>query len=336
MHKHQTESGKVSVIVPMLNARTFLPVTLPAILTACHKYSKTELILVDNGSTDGSVEFVREHAGDAARMFLCPGLTVAAMRNAGARASTGEFLSFIDVDCEVSPDYYETALRVLHTTDAAATGSRYALPETPHWTESVWDRMHRNLEDGYVSTLNGGNLFVRASAFWAVDGFRESLVSGEDPDLCTRLREAGFAIYEDHKVRVIHHGNPKTLHGFFRKEIWRGLGMISHGGISEKPAIMTFMHLAASLAGIAAISTPLMSFGASVGLAAILQISVPGATVTYRAFTNGRKQPPAAGVVLYWVYYNARITGVFLNILSALTDRVPDLGRLAWKTASKG
>jgi len=336
MHKDEMERSTVSVIMPMLNARTYLPVTLPAVLSACSHFGVAELIIVDNGSTDGSVNYVRQHAGDAAKILECPRLTVAAMRNIGAHEASGAFLSFIDVDCEISPGYFEKALHVLATTGAAVTGSRYELPDRSHWTETVWDRIHRRPGDGYVSALNGGNLFIRASAFWAVDGFRESLVSGEDPDLCKRMREAGFAIYEDHRVRAIHHGNPKSLYGFFRKEIWRGLGMISNGGISEKPSIMTFMHLGASAAGIAAISTPLMSFGASVGLAAILQISVPGATVTYRAFTNGRKQHPAAGVLLYWVYYNARITGVFINILSALTDRVPDLGRLAWKTASKG
>jgi len=336
MRRNDMKPANVSVIMPMLNARKYLPVTLPAVLKACGHYGATELIIVDNGSSDGSVEYVRQYAGDAAKILARPDLTVAAARNAGAREANGEFLSFIDVDCEISPGYFDEALGVLSETDAAATGSRCVLPPRPHWTEAVWDCIHRRRGDGFVDALNGGNLFIRASAFWAVNGFRETLVSGEDPDLCKRIREAGFAIYEDHRVRAVHHGNPKSLSGFFRKEIWRGFGMISNGGVTDKPAIMTLAHLCASVVGVVIIALPRVAVAESLILATVLQLFVPGASVAYRAVLNGKTRRPVAAFLLYWAYYHARIAGLFLNLLSRLTTRIPDVGRLAWKTASKG
>jgi glycosyltransferase involved in cell wall biosynthesis len=328
-------SRTISVIVPMMNAMRFLPITLPGYLSACKQHGAAELIIVDNGSTDGSVDYVREHAGRAAILLLCPDVTVAAMRNAGARNASGEFLSFIDVDCEISPGYFDSALRAFDATDAAATGSRCALPDRPHWTEAVWDRLHRRPGDGFVGALNGGNLIVRASCFWAVNGFRESLVSGEDPDLCERLIEAGFSIYEDHRVRAVHHGNPKTLSAFFHKEIWRGLGMISHG-VNNKPALMTFAHIYATIAGIGLVSHPSISVGPALLVAGVLQLSVPSASVAYRWWSNGLTRNPGGAVILYWAYYHARSAGMILNLLSRVSGRVPELGRLAWKTASKG
>jgi len=335
MSGNRTDSRKVSVIVPMMNAMKFLPVTLPGYLSACRHYGAAELIIVDNGSIDGSVEYVRDHAGGKATILQCPEMTVAAMRNAGARCAAGEFLSFIDVDCEISAGYFESALRTLDATDASATGSRCVLPDQPHWTEALWDRLHRHSGDGYVGALNGGNLIVRAPCFWAINGFRETLVSGEDPDLCERLIAAGSSIYEDHRVRAVHHGNPKSLYGFFRKEIWRGLGMISHG-VNNKPAFMTLAHLCATVAGIAVVSHPTVSVGRAFLVAGILQLSVPSASVAYRWWSNGVTRNPGGAVLLYLAYFHARSAGMFLNLLSRVSDRIPELGQLAWKTASRG
>jgi hypothetical protein len=74
-----------------------------------------------------------------------------------------------------------------------------------------------------VDWLGSGNLFVRRSDFLKVGGFREELTAAEDVDLCHRLRkELHGRIICDQTVRNVHHGEPKTLKDFIRKEYWRG------------------------------------------------------------------------------------------------------------------
>src|SRR5690349_10186195 len=71
---------RVSVIVPVLNAMRFLPKTVPALLAAASRAEATEVIYVDNGSTDGSLEYL--HSLPGVKVLRADGATIGAMRNA--------------------------------------------------------------------------------------------------------------------------------------------------------------------------------------------------------------------------------------------------------------
>jgi hypothetical protein len=70
--------------------------------------------------------------------------------------------------------------------------------------------------------LGAGNLFVWRAEFDRVGGFHEALVAAEDVDLCLKLSSAGKHVVNDPGAANIHHGEPRTLGQFFRKEYWRG------------------------------------------------------------------------------------------------------------------
>jgi Glycosyl transferase family 2 len=308
-----------SIVVPVYNARRYLRDSLGALEAIMASERDLELIVADNGSTDGSREWVESEYGGRARILQVPG-TIGAVRNAGARMAGGKYLVFLDADCVVGPDYLQRARDVFRQVpQAAATGAMYALPPHPHWIEKTWQELHRRTGDGWVNYLNSGNLIVRRDAFQAVGGFDEQLTTGEDSELGQRLNEAGYPIYEAHLVRAAHLGNPKSLGHFFRKQAWHAEGMFGTARRQplDKPLLLTLLHLALHLAGL--LGLVLLPAGAAWRLAVLLLCSfaAPATAVGFRAAQRGRLYRPLHALLLYHLYFDARLVG----LLRALTGR---------------
>ena len=305
---------RITVVVPVLNGMHFLPKTVPTLLAAGRHAGQVEFIYVDNGSTDGSDDYLREHGSEGIRVYSREGDTIAGMRNFGARQGTGQFLSFIDGDCSIPEQYFETAVSVLRSTGAAATGCEIHVPEQPHWIESAWHDLHYVGRNRDVRYLNSGNFFVSRSAFERVGGFREDMYTGEDAEIGERLIAAGERIRACPDVKAIHLGNPKSISQFYRRNVWHGLGMF--GTVSwnrlDKPTAMVVVHLIATMVGLAMLLTTALSPLLRVGFALGLQIVAPLSTVVYRGRRTGGWRSGVPGIFLYWLYYWARIQALAL------------------------
>lgn len=111
----------ISVIVPVYNVAQYLPQCLDSILNQDHR--SLEVIVIDDGSTDGSGAICDEYARRDSRVRVIHQKNggAAAAKNAGLRLATGEFLSFVDSDDFLEPDVYGYMLGVLksHNADAA-------------------------------------------------------------------------------------------------------------------------------------------------------------------------------------------------------------------------
>lgn len=318
-----------SLVMPIRDDLDVLRRSLPRVARAAERYGRAEIILVDNGSVDGSYEWVRDHYGSVADIYSYTGAHVGAVRNFGAERARGEFLCFVDADCLVENDHLEVAALTFEEVDAAATGARYSLPGDPSWVESTWHRLHRTGREGYVKFLSGGNLIVRSSAFWDVEGFDGGLVTGEDAAFCQALRDSGHRIYQNPSLRVVHLGNPKSIGDFYRKQRWYALGGFGtvRSGAIDKPLVGSFAHLCLLVAGIpiAVSSGWKMSLaGIFVGLTCIL--GVPAAAVVFRWSEIGRIVRPLRSVVLYEVFFIARIVGTALQLTGNETGWRPSRG----------
>jgi hypothetical protein len=307
---------KFSVIVPVRNKCSLAEVAIPSILRAAAR-SSAEVIVIDNGSTDGILEILQSLEG--CRLLRHDGSTVGAVRNFGVRHAGGDHLVFIDSDIVVPEAHLETAAEVLRETSADAVGSEYGLPDAPGWIERTWHRLNVPGTDGYREYVNGGNLIVRREAFEAVKGFNETLEAAEDTDLCRRLVQAGFRIYESQRLAVVHLGNPKDLRAFFRQQIWHGLGVPSTQGrlIPNKPMTMAGVHvvLLATAGLMLGLEVP-GSMPLRLALAAIAALGVPMAAYGYRTRQTGRWTNPIHALVLFEVYFVARGVAM-LNLLVA-------------------
>jgi glycosyltransferase involved in cell wall biosynthesis len=81
---------KFSIIIPVFNSMRYLGRSLPSVVEAAEDFQDTELILVENGSTDGSYEVLQSEYAGCAKILQIKGVTIATLRNHGARVARGE------------------------------------------------------------------------------------------------------------------------------------------------------------------------------------------------------------------------------------------------------
>jgi len=209
----------ISFVVPVRNGADHLPRCLASIRAACLDVS-CEVIVVDNGSTDGSSEL----AGQAgAQVIALSGGRVGAVRNAGARAARAEVLAFVDVDHEIDPGWVRACRNVLQDPTVGAAGSLCSAPQPSTWVQHLYDLLRsRSAKRVDVPWLGAGNLAVRRDIFLRLGGFDETLEACEDVALCERIVRDGWRIVSDPGMASVHHGDPRTLKALLLGEMWRG------------------------------------------------------------------------------------------------------------------
>ena len=232
----------VSLIIPVLNGEKYIARCLTSILNQNLPAGKYEIIVVDNGSTDRTQQIVRSLG---VFLHVVPGATVGALRNAGARIARGNYLGFVDSDVEIGSHWLEKGLLSFHDKSVVSSGCFPRPPSPSTWVQEAWG-IHqcgaRNYaSDRGVTWLPSMNLIVRRTAFDAIGGFNDVLVTAEDVDLCYRLNGQG-KIVRNPDMEAIHWGEAPDLKTFWRKEVWRGMGtlkgIISHGlRVTELPSV---------------------------------------------------------------------------------------------------
>jgi len=161
-----------------------------------------EVIYVDSASTDDSCTRAVAHGAKVLR--VSPVRPCAAIgRNAGWRAARGDFILFLDGDTLLEPGFLAQALAAMGDRRIAAVwGHRRELATQQSWYVRALD-LDWVYAPGIVPFC-GGDALMRRGALAACGGFDEGLIAGEEPELCQRLRAAGFLI--------LHLDVPMTLH----------------------------------------------------------------------------------------------------------------------------
>ncbi len=208
-----------SIIIPAKNEEANIGRCLQSISELDYDPARFEVIVVDNGSSDKTVEIARRYG---AVVFVLPELTVAGLRNFGAREAKGDILAFLDADCTVDNQWLKAASFYLERQHKIpAFGSPVILPENATWVQITWYQVRGKPEQIIpVEWLESANLFVLRKSFWNVQGFNEALETCEDYDLTQRLKSIG-TLMSDFRVKAIHYREPATVKEFFKKEIWR-------------------------------------------------------------------------------------------------------------------
>jgi len=169
----------------------------------------TNIVYVDSGSTDGSIEAAERFAADVVRLDLTEPFTAARARNAGfdrllALAPDVRFVQFVDGDCTLADGWLEKALLfIVQRPDTAVVCGRRRerYPEA-----SVYNQlcdMEWNTPIGEADAC-GGDALMRVQAYKAVGGFRALSIAGEEPELCVRLREQGWKIWRLDAEMTLH------------------------------------------------------------------------------------------------------------------------------------
>ncbi len=217
-----TELG-VSVIVPVRDRRDLLARTLDAL--DAQTYRHFEVIVVDDGSTDGTLELARSRqvAGRAVRCLQSPGRGAVAARQYGCAHAAAPLLAFTDSDCTPAPEWL--SLMVAAADRGADLVAGPTLPQRPP----------RPLERTLTAGDDGGyptcNVLYRRALFDAVGGFQSGIqargMAGqigmwEDTLMAWRLRRAGAATAFEPNAVVYHHVFPPDLRDVLRRNWMMG------------------------------------------------------------------------------------------------------------------
>lgn len=196
-------SASLSVVVIGRNEGPRLTSCLASVRAAGTVGDTAEVIYVDSASVDGSPETARR-CGARVIVLDASRSTAARGRNAGWRATDSELVLFLDGDTVLDPNFPERAREALASdpTIAAVWGHRREL----HGERSIYNRvldLDWIVPPGFTEYC-GGDVLLRRQDLVEVGGYDESLIAGEEPELCRRLRMKG--------ARILHIDAPMTGH----------------------------------------------------------------------------------------------------------------------------
>ena len=159
------------------------------------------VVYVDSASTDGSVLQARQLGCHVVELDMSTPFSAARARNEGLRAALQiqpalAFVQFVDGDCELMPSWLHEARQFLEAhADVVAVCGRL---KERHPEQSIYNLMcdiEWNSPFGDVRSVGGIAMF-RIPALQSVNGFRDQVVAGEEPELCVRLRAKGGRIHK--------------------------------------------------------------------------------------------------------------------------------------------
>jgi glycosyltransferase involved in cell wall biosynthesis len=173
-------AGRISVIIPVYNGERYITQAIDSVLAQGHP--DLEVVVVDDGSTDGTAALVRAYRGRVVYVFQHnAGSSVA--RNNGCRLATGEFLAFLDADDLWVEDKLARQLQSFAGDPSL---------------DLVWGRV-REFRDGEepraargrpMAAEHPGTVLIRRAAFQRTGGFSEEYQQAEVVDWLTRILRA--------------------------------------------------------------------------------------------------------------------------------------------------
>jgi glycosyltransferase involved in cell wall biosynthesis len=195
--------------------------------------SDVPLVYVDSGSTDGSVTMAKSLGVQVVELDLSLPFTMARGRNAGFRYLAQqypnlEYIQFLDGDCELLAGWIEPALDTLESDAKLAVvcgRRRERYPEVSIYNQLA--DMEWNTPVGEAKFC-GGDALIRVQALQEVDGYNESLICGEEPEMCIRMREKGWKIRRIDVEMTLHDAAMTQFSQWWKRSI-RGGWAVAEG-----------------------------------------------------------------------------------------------------------
>ena len=258
----------ISVVIAVYNGANFLRQCLPALVATADK--NTEIILVDDGSTDDSAEIGTQYGASVITLAKKSGAANA--RNSGVRQAAGEIILFIDADVVVQADTIRDlrALFAKNPDHTAIFGSYDATPGEPDFFSQYRNLMHHffhQTSGGEADTFWSGFGAVRRKAFMDVGGFdaeKFEIPSVEDIELGYRLRDKGHRILLVPELQA-KHLKKWSFGSILRTDFWQRAVpwaelILLNPRVAHNLNVKNSQKLSALLAGMFLLSLPLIAW----------------------------------------------------------------------------
>ncbi len=216
----------VSVVITTLNEGRNIRDLLESLANQEPPY---EVLVVDAGSTDRTVEVVKEFAAEfpVFRLLTCRG-SRGYSRNYGVQQAKGDYIAFIDGDC-IANSFWLQKLRREAKPNRVVAGRSVQIG---YWAFDL-GRVEL-LRRGQDITYPSSNLLYPRDAFQRIGGFDPRFVTAEDIDLNFRAVEAGLEIHYT-ELAVVYARSRSSINSFLRQAFWNGYGRkqltLKHGSL---------------------------------------------------------------------------------------------------------
>lgn len=275
------------------------------------------LIYVDSGSTDNSIENALARSIEVVELDMSIPFTAARARNAGAARlfemiETVDAIQFVDGDCILQERWIQTATNFLSEnpkTAAVCGRNRERFPE-----HSIYNWLADREWDTPIGKANatGGNVMIRTSAFEQANGFNEQLIAGEEPELCVRLRGAGWEIWRLDAEMTLHDSAMTKFSQWWKRTRRGGYafanGNYLHGGPPEnhytretRSAIAWGLAIPTTILLAAAVLSPWFLMGFLIYPLQYGRLKARGLSRAEAGFLTLGKFPEAIGVMEFYL-----------------------------------
>ncbi len=314
--------NELSIIIPALNEEAHIGGVLDSIGDKIGNRFRYEVIVVDNGSSDGTVEIARKKG---AICFNAPGLSISSLRNLGASEAGADIFVFLDADVYLGSDWgarIEPVMERLRSQPHVITGSLYGISGENNWIERTWFAPRTTRKE--TNYINGGHLVIHRSLFSRIGGFDPGMETGEDYEFCDRARRMGARIENDPELKTVHAGYPKKIKSFFARERWHARGDYSsfRNLASSKPAIVSLANLCIAVAcALGTVVRPSLWYA----FACIYFLFLAGVSLAASIHKNRGNVNSSvfASTFLYMVYFTARTVSLADVVIQSAVKRRP-------------
>jgi len=312
-------SEGLSVVLPAYNEEANIDNVLHTLVQVLNNSDiDFEVIVVDNGSTDNTVDIVKEHQ---VNLINCRIKGAAACRNFGVEHSKFDKICFLDSDCLVNEYWAINIKKAFFDTKVGAYGGPCLSPKDGTWVEKAWAPIKISFHSYSSSSLLAGcNFAVKTEVFTQLGGFKEALLTAEDDDLSRRIINSGQDCVKDSKQHVIHLGYPRTLKETFFKVLWHGTTQLrAHGFFADKMVLLTLGWLLSVLASVTFISHEVVYFLFMPLVLLFLPALLVAKKLSHRKFTT---YEVIVNYILVIVTLSARAIGLIIELFNIIKSKL--------------
>lgn len=253
----------LSVVLISKNQEWNISRLIESVLRETALVQSREIVLVDSASTDRTAEIASNYPISVLKLSPDQRLTAAAGRYIGYHHTTGDLVLFLDGDMALCQGWLRPAVDILFTKKDVAVVCGWVIDRPLTQQSEVMENPEPDADSAGVSDVQhgGGAAMYRRSVLERVGTFNPYLFSDEEPELCLRIRNAGYRVVRLPRAIVFHYTAPaeaiSTLIGRRSRRLWLGYGQnlryflgkpllwpyLRERGWALTPAIMLFLGL---------------------------------------------------------------------------------------------